>query len=317
MLKEEDLQALAEFLKNMAFVKLTDDLAFKRYFAENKGLLISLLGHFLPLPENSSVLDAKLLNPELTSERTSDMPGESGKLFILDLKVEIARETNSGVQTEMVNVEVQTTAQTHFIKRLIAYSGRLYSEQLKRGEKYEKLAPVYSLVFSTKNLEEFEEVKDRYRHVCYLMAEETPGLVLSRDLCFVIVELGKFRKDAMRPDNGRDEWSYLLKNSNRLGVEECKTFLKKGGDMADALKHLWDISQDEELRELMVERDKQRRDQLSREDYSWEKGEAKGRKEGRKEERKEIALKMLKNGLNIDIIAENTGLSKEEIEALK
>ncbi len=318
---EQDLQALSQFLKNMAFLRLTDDLAFKAYFAKNEDLLKSLLNHFLPLPVGSSVVNVKLLNPELTPSRISEIPGESGKMFVLDLKTEIIRETDSGVQTEMVNVEMQTTSQTHFIKRLMAYSGRLYSEQIKKGGEYEILAPVYTLVFSTKNLKEFQFIEDRYRHVCSLMTEESPHLVVSRDLCFIIVELGKFTKGAEKLDNGRDGWSYLLKNSDGLGVEECKTFLKKGGDMANALKHLWDISQDEELREIAIERDKQRRDQLSREDYArqegHEEGMEKGMEKGREEGRKKIALGLLKRKISLEIISETTGLTKKEIEDLK
>ena len=45
-------------------------------------------------------------------------------------------------------------------------------------------------------------------------------------------------------------------------------------------------------------------------------GMAKGRTEGRTAEKKDIALKMKQNGLEYNLIASITGLSKEEIEAL-
>ncbi|MBR0273803.1 MAG: hypothetical protein IJQ59_06920, partial [Bacteroidaceae bacterium] len=45
-------------------------------------------------------------------------------------------------------------------------------------------------------------------------------------------------------------------------------------------------------------------------------GMAKGRTEGRTAEKKDIALKMKQNGLEHNLIASITGLSKEEIEAL-
>jgi len=45
-------------------------------------------------------------------------------------------------------------------------------------------------------------------------------------------------------------------------------------------------------------------------------GEEKGRLEGRLEERRETARRMKTRGIGIDIIAEVTGLSREEIEEL-
>ncbi|MBR0272562.1 MAG: hypothetical protein IJQ59_00540 [Bacteroidaceae bacterium] len=46
------------------------------------------------------------------------------------------------------------------------------------------------------------------------------------------------------------------------------------------------------------------------------KGRTEGRTEGRTAEKKDIALKMKQNGLEHNLIASITGLSKEEIEAL-
>ncbi len=47
-----------------------------------------------------------------------------------------------------------------------------------------------------------------------------------------------------------------------------------------------------------------------------EKGIEKGRKEGRLEERKKLALSMLKDDFNVEVICKHTGLSKEEIRQL-
>lgn len=46
------------------------------------------------------------------------------------------------------------------------------------------------------------------------------------------------------------------------------------------------------------------------------KGLAEGRAEGRNEAKKELVKKMLKKEMNIDLISELTGLTKEEIENL-
>ena len=48
-----------------------------------------------------------------------------------------------------------------------------------------------------------------------------------------------------------------------------------------------------------------------------EEGIKEGREEGREKEKLEIAENLLKRNVDIDIIVESTGLSKEEVENLK
>ena len=48
-----------------------------------------------------------------------------------------------------------------------------------------------------------------------------------------------------------------------------------------------------------------------------EKGIEKGIEKGREEGLQKVALKMLKSGFSVEIIKENTGLSKDKIKALK
>ncbi len=225
---------------------------------------------------------------------------------------------------ETVNVEVQTSNHRNFTDRILAYSGRLYSDQLDRGDTYKKLHPVYSLVFSTQNLKEFAQIKDDYRHVCNIRRIKEPQVVMSRGMCFVIVELGKFTTGLAKAESTRDEWAYMIKNSKSLKLEDCKQFLKKGGEMAEALKHLWDISKDKKLRAAAMSRDKERRDRLAEREEHWEdghqKGEAKGRQEGRKEGRqereKEIARDLLAAGTGPEFVAKVTKLTLAEIEEL-
>ena len=301
-----DMCALSAFLKKESFLRLTNDLAFKAFLIGDESLLKSLLQSFLPLPENSFIESVVVLNPELTSQR---LASDAGKTFILDLKVKFTHQSSFGVKTETVNVEIQTSNQTHFVGRLIAYSGRIYSDQLERGEGYEKLAPVYSLVFSTKNLKELAQVKDQYFHVCSLLRENPPHMVISRALRPVLVELEKFSVNVEKLDNIRDKWCYVLKNSHKLSIEDCKELLKKGDEMKNALKNLWDLSLDPKVREEALAIDKQRRDQHDREHYA--------RNEGVQSERTEIARKLLATGADLKFVSETTGLSLEQLRKLK
>ena len=61
--------------------------------------------------------------------------------------------------------------------------------------------------------------------------------------------------------------------------------------MAEAVKRLWDISQNEELRELLRVQERERMDRAGREETVRMKGEEKGREEASRA----MALKLLNN----------------------
>ena len=306
-------------LESGDYLKLTEDAVFKAYFKDNEHLLIPLLENFLPLRKGSRIVKVKVLNPELGPDELEKAGGIGRKKFILDLRVDFKRsDAKADDKPEIAHVEIQTTPETHFSDRLLAYSSRLYSEQLRSGETYKFLAPVYSLVFMTANLKEFESLKDEYYHVCNIRRTTKPDLILTRGMCFVIVELTKFKRQKVKDvHGGREAWSYLLKNSGKMDRVEYKNLQEKGEVMAEAVKRLWDISQNEGLRELLRVQERERMDRASREETVRMEGEEKGREEGLEKGRKDVALSMLRDGLSIEVICKHTGLSKEEIESLQ
>ncbi len=79
--------------------------------------------------------------------------------------------------------------------------------------------------------------------------------------------------------------------------------------MKVAAKRLWNISQDEEMRDLLEAREKQIRDHISSVEYA--------RQEGREEERRALALKLLQEGVDFKFVKKTTGLSEEEIRDVK
>ena len=91
--------------------------------------------------------------------------------------------------------------------------------------------------------------------------------------------------------------------------------------MGNAVNKLWELSEEEHIRIRIEAREKQRMDQLAREQYRWEEGrevgEKKGREEGRAERNEEVALQMLGIGMDIPTVCKCTGLTPEEVEALR
>ncbi len=314
-------------------LSLTQDRNFKAFFTRKKKLLISIMENFLPLPEGSVIEDIHILNTELPSDKFP----EEYKFFVLDLRVQLRRRINGVLQnTETANVEVQTTAQKHFTDRLLMYLSRLYSGQIRKGENVDKLLPVYSLVFTTVNLKEFEGIKDYY-HVCNIRRIGHPEVVMSRGMSFVIVELDKFQSQLGELIDIKENWCYFLKRSGQMDQKEYLYFKDKGGIMAEAAEHLWVLSKDETLQELDMVKERARRDQVDREEFvrdegreeglekgreegmekGFKKGIEKGREEGMEKGMEKIALNMLKENLNISLISTMTGLSKNDILKLK
>ncbi len=99
------------------------------------------------------------------------------------------------------------------------------------------------------------------------------------------------------------------------------------------MKGLWNLSQDEVMREIMEAEENQRRDELTREEFAWERGEQSGRVKGRQEgieegqkegvekgeqrKAREIARKMITAGADPKFVAKATGLPLKEIEKLQ
>ena len=99
------------------------------------------------------------------------------------------------------------------------------------------------------------------------------------------------------------EWLTFIQNEN---LEEIKMINNKYVKKAE--KELEYLTGDEETRRLAYLREKAIRDEMA--------AMAKARKEGKEDAKKEYAKKMLTKNLDINLIMEITGLTKEEIENL-
>ena len=107
----------------------------------------------------------------------------------------------------------------------------------------------------------------------------------------------------------------MANDNDEKDIKETKEAIKK------AQENLEQISKDEHERYLAELREKYIRDQVAVQEYGYVHGKEEGREEGREEgivEGKiQIAKKMLEKNLDIELIMETTGLTKEEIEKVK
>ena len=143
----------------------------------------------------------------------------------------------------------------------------------------------------------------------YQLLETKTLKQMTDKLEFVFVEVAKFnkREDELKTD--LDKWLYLLKNMS--------TLLERPGALRDRIfGRLFDVAEyarlDDEERKNYVESMNTARDTYNQIDYALNKGIG----IGLEKKAYEIAQKMIAKGLDVDTIADLTGLTKEEVAKL-
>ncbi|MDA3949222.1 MAG: hypothetical protein PF508_08345 [Spirochaeta sp.] len=92
--------------------------------------------------------------------------------------------------------------------------------------------------------------------------------------------------------------------------------LKEDPDIEDAEERYRQFVADEELREKYQDRIKAERDRRSQIIYAERQGEKRGLEQGLEQGRRELIARMKSRGMSTAEIAEATGMSAEEIDAI-
>ena len=176
-------------------IRPINDFAFKKTFgtAENRVALISLLNAILR--PKSPIVDVTLQNPFNLQDFQDD------KLSILDVKA----VDGAGA---IYDIEMQLAIFEGLMQRIVCYGCELYAGQLKSGEKYEALNPVYSIWLVNGIL-----WPDATRvHHTFRLADKESGRVLRETLEIHTLELGRYnlREADLRSASTLDCWLYWL-----------------------------------------------------------------------------------------------------------
>lgn len=153
------------------------DVVFKKIFGEHPHLLKSFLNALLPLPEDRQIVDLEYL----PSEQIPAIP--DFKRTIVDVKCRDA-------QGQIFIVEMQVEWGTSFMQRLLFGAAQAYVKQLKPGEHYRFLNPVYGLALVDSIFD--EKTPDWYHHYG-LVKLDNPAQEIINGLTLVFVELPKFQ----------------------------------------------------------------------------------------------------------------------------
>ena len=274
------------------------DLTFKLIF-EHEDLLISLLNALLPLDEGKQIEHLEYLPAELVPEN----PGK--KDSVVDVR---CHETGG---REFI-VEMQLNWNNEFRHRVILNAAKAVVKQLKPGEEYKLIQPVYSL--NLINDTGFESAPDEFYHD-YAIVDVAHNDRHIEGLRFVFIELPKFKPKTIQEKKMAVLWLRFLTEINARTVEAPAELLENPAT-AKALKIL-EKSAYTEGQLIAYDRfwDAVYRERVFYND-GFKKGEVKGRAEGINEANRENARKMKTKGLDAGMIAEITGLTEDEINSL-
>lgn len=244
----------------------------------------------------SAVTKEKIEKINLNNDRYIIGKYPEEKLGILDLRATL----NDGV---ICNIEIQLADNKDTAERFLYYWSRIYSSQLIKGDRYEKLNKVIGIVIIDYDFEKTKEIEELSTKWKIKEVTTRAELELTDALELHIIEIPKAREILKKqPENKLAQWMLFLNDPNE---EEVSEIMKNNEEIKEAMKELEEISNNEELRRVAELREKAIKDEKNVIYHA------------RKEGKIDVARKMIEKGIEIDTICELTELTKEEVLKLK
>ena len=233
-------------------------------------------------------------NPILRRELKDD------KLGVLDIITELDGK-------EKCNIEMQLIDKNNIIERMLYYWSKMYTRQIKAGEDYDKLEKTIVILIADFNIKGLEKVE--YHSTWKIIeANSVKKLILTDKFELDIIELSKIKGRENEKDQLLD-WLVFLENPES---ERVTRKMEENKNLKEAVEKLDRISEDEKMQRIIELREKAIRDEHA----IYAKGVDDGLEKGAREKQIEIAKKLLKAKVEMEVIIETTGLTKEEIEKL-
>ena len=268
------------------------DFGFKKLFGTemNKDLLISFLNALFNNSERE-IEDVQYLN----GENLGDGYGDRRSVF------DVYCMTKDGSR---FIVEMQKAEQAYFKDRSVYYATTPIRQQAPKGEWDYHLDDVYTVGILNFEFPHGEYPADSYRHEIKLKDVEDNHVFYDK-LTFIYLEMPKFTKTEDELETMFDKWLFVLKNLSRL-FERPKALQER------VFERLFEQA---EIARFTPEERRGYEDSVKvYRDIN--NAIATAKRDVRAEEKLATAQRMKAMGLDIEIIAEATQLSIEQIEKL-
>lgn len=272
------------------------DVVFKKIFGDHPHLLKSFLNAVLPLATDNPIVELFYL----PTEQIPHIP--AFKRTIADVKC-----TDKKGRVFIVEMQIDWT--DSFKQRLLFGTSQAVVKQLEKGQPYQLLQPVYGLGIVA---DIYEKENPSWYHHYQLVKQGNQAHDVIEHLQLVFIELPKFPVHSPEEKKLRLLWLRFLREINEktknvsqelLDVPEISEAVDLAEESAYTLGELnayetyWDNVRTEKT--LLLGR--------------YEEGEA----AGRMKEKRDLAKKMIKRGVSIEIVVEDTGLMRDQVEEIK
>ena len=276
------------------------DFGFKKLFGTevNKDLLMDFLNELIH--GKGKITEVKYLNAEQLGRNEYD------RKAVFDIYC----ESDTG---EKFIVEMQKSKHNFFKDRSVFYASFPIREQAVQGNWDYQLKAVYTIGILDFVFNE-NRADGNYYHSEVKLMDTKKKTVFYDKLTFIYLEMPKFNKTIEQLETHFDKWMYVLKHLSKM--QELP--LKLQEKIFEKICHVAEIAKMNKAEIAEYENSlKVYRDWYSVLTTAKEEGRKEGREERKMEDKIEIALKMIKDGMSIDVVSKYTGLSIEQINYCK
>ena len=230
------------------------------------------------------------------------------KLGVLDVKVRLDNDT-------ICDIEMQVSKIKDIEKRIMLYWSKMYSGEIKKGNKYEVLKRTIVILIADFELDNLKEI-EKYHTKWQIREEKYSKIVLTSVFEAHIIELSKLMKQLKKNEEVKNDkvalWAQFIKRPETLGEKE----MSENNMIKRAKEELTKVQQDARERYLAEQRECLERDMMAREDYGYDNGLKDGEKKGIKESQRQVVLNMYKSNVRLEDICKYVELTKEEVEKI-
>ena len=296
---------------------LRNDYLFKRLLGaeENKVCLQDFLECVLDI-EAETITDLELLDKELSKDTVTDKTG------ILDVKVRLKDGT-------MIDIEIQNSWSGEFIPRTLFYWAKMYTEGFKEGEPYTSLTQCITINLVAESFKLNTQVHSVYR----ILEQKSRQLLTDLlEIHFLNLALASQKRIPTEPIEKEQKLIHWLQFINTDDQKE-RAMLATTSPILQMLNEKIDVLSLNPVEKKFYEsRMKLKSDIATISEVQFksglelgfaegiEQGKAEGKSlglaEGSHQAKLETAKNLLHFGLSRENIAQATGLSRAEVEAL-
>ena len=198
-------------------------------------------------------------------------------------------------------------------KRTLFYWGKLFNENISKGEDYRNLKKVITI-----NILDFDYIDlEKFHTKFHLWEDEAKDYMLTDLVEIHFIELPKFNR--LEEKNLKEDklQRWLTFFNKDISDERLRELMIMDNDIKKAEERLEYLSSDKETIEIYKAREKSLHERANMINGAKEEGLKEGVKQGIKQGVEKTAKNLLLIGMDLETISKATGLDIEEIEKLK